>query len=71
MTWRFGRLLHDRTGGNHGCESWAEYEEADFDYLFAPYLARGEVSIFEGDPGDGKSYLVQMIGSKSCLTPTR
>lgn len=31
------------------------------DFLWNPYLARGEVSILEGDPGLGKSYLAQIV----------
>jgi hypothetical protein len=31
------------------------------DWLWYPYLARGEVTIFEGDPGVGKSWAAQSI----------
>lgn len=31
------------------------------DFLWYPYLVVGEVSILEGDPGLGKSYLAQMV----------
>lgn len=31
------------------------------DFLWYPYLVRGELSLLEGDPGLGKSYMAQMI----------
>lgn len=42
-------------------ESMDEIEETELDYVWYPYLARGEVTIIEGDPGLGKSYLAMMI----------
>lgn len=39
----------------------SEVEEEEIDWIWYPYLARGELSILEGDPGLGKSYLAQMI----------
>lgn len=42
-------------------ESLDDVKEEDIDWLWRPYLARGEISILEGDPGLGKSYLAQMI----------
>jgi AAA domain/RepB DNA-primase from phage plasmid len=36
------------------------------DWLWYPYLARGEVTILEGDPGSAKSYLMQMVGKCIC-----
>lgn len=39
----------------------SEVELEKMDYIWEPYLARGEVTIIEGDPGLGKSYLAQMI----------
>lgn len=46
--------------------SMADVVEEDVDWIVYPYLARGEVSIVEGDPGLGKSYLVQMWGLNIC-----
>lgn len=42
-------------------QSMDEVEEENIDWIWYPYLARGEVTIVEGDPGVGKSYLMQMI----------
>lgn len=39
----------------------ADVEEEELDWLWYPYLARGELSILEGDPGLGKSYMAQMV----------
>lgn len=36
--------------------------EESLDWIWYPYLARGEMTILEGDPGLGKSYLAQMVG---------
>lgn len=41
----------------------AEIERQEMDFIWRPYLARGEVSILEGDPGLGKSYLAQMVSA--------
>lgn len=43
-------------------EPMSEVEEENIDWIWYPYLARGELSILEGDPGLGKSYLAQMVG---------
>ncbi len=43
--------------------SMAEVEEENIDWIWYPYLARGELTILEGDPGLGKSYLAQMISA--------
>lgn len=42
-------------------QSLADVEEQNIDWLWYPYLARGQVTILEGPPGLGKSYLAQMI----------
>lgn len=42
-------------------ESMDDVVEEKLDFLWKPYLARGEVTILEGDPGLGKSYLAQMV----------
>jgi archaellum biogenesis ATPase FlaH len=39
----------------------SEVEEEQLDWIWYPYLARGEMTILEGDPGLGKSYLAQMV----------
>lgn len=41
--------------------SMAEVEDENLDWIWYPYLARGELTILEGDPGLGKSYLAQMV----------
>lgn len=41
--------------------SMDQVEQEDVAWEWEPYVARGEVTIMEGDPGIGKSYLVQMI----------
>ncbi len=41
-------------------KSMAEVEEENIDWLWYPYLARGELTILEGDPGLGKSYLAPL-----------
>lgn len=46
--------------------SMAEVEEENMDWIWYPYLARGEVTILEGDPGLGKSYLAQMVAKHIC-----
>lgn len=35
-------------------------------WIWYPYLARGEMTILEGDPGLGKSYMAQMIAKSLC-----
>lgn len=40
-----------------------EVEEEQIDWIWYPYLARGELTILEGDPGIGKSYLAQIVSS--------
>lgn len=42
--------------------SLADVEEEQLDWIWYPYLARRELTILEGDPGLGKSYLAQMVG---------
>ena len=44
----------------------AEVEPEQIDWLWFPYLARGEVTIVEGDPNVGKSYLIQMVARHFC-----
>jgi archaellum biogenesis ATPase FlaH len=40
-----------------------EVKKEELDFVWYPYLVRGEVSIVEGDPGLGKSYLMQMVAA--------
>lgn len=42
-------------------EILADIEREEMDYIWEPYLARGVVTILEGDPGLGKSYVAQMV----------
>lgn len=41
--------------------SLADVEEENMDWIWYGRLARGELTILEGDPGLGKSYLAQMV----------
>lgn len=41
--------------------SMDDVEEENIDWIWFPYIARGELTILEGDPGLGKSYLAQMV----------
>lgn len=43
-------------------QSIDDVEEENIDWLWYPYLARKEVTIIEGDPGIGKSYIALMMG---------
>lgn len=56
-------LRDDREDGDDRLlfRSMDEVEEEQIDWIWYPYLARGELTIIEGDPGLGKSYLAQMI----------
>lgn len=42
-------------------QSLADVVEENIDWIWYPYLARGELTILEGDPGLGKSYLAQVV----------
>lgn len=46
--------------------SIAEIEQEEIDWIWYPILARGEITIIEGDPNGGKSYLTQMISKAIC-----
>lgn len=50
-----------KASGGFELKSLAEIEEEDIDWLIPNWLARGFVTILEGDPGLGKSYLALMI----------
>lgn len=47
-------------------QSMAEVEEEKLDWVWYPYFARGELTILEGDPGLGKSYMAQMVAASIC-----
>lgn len=47
-------------------ENMEEVEEENIDWIWFPYLARKELSILEGDPGLGKSYLAQIVAGHIC-----
>lgn len=49
--------------GRFSLKPLGDVEREKINWLWYPYLARGEISIFEGDPGLGKSYLVQIIAA--------
>lgn len=44
----------------------SEVEEEEIDWLWYPYLALGELTILEGDPGIGKSFVMQRIAQMVC-----
>jgi hypothetical protein len=43
-------------------DSMRDVEEEEIEWLWEPYVAKGELTIVEGDPGVGKSWLMQMLG---------
>lgn len=47
-------------------KSLAELVEKEFDWVWWPFIAKGEITIIEGDPGVGKSFLTQAICGKIC-----
>lgn len=46
--------------------SMDQVEAEVINWLWHPYIARGELTILEGDPGLGKSYLAQMVSLYIC-----
>lgn len=70
--------IHDDKGFDDGEEeddkrerrlifrSMDEVEEENIDWLWYPYIAFGELSILEGDPGLGKSYMMQKAAIHVC-----
>jgi hypothetical protein len=44
-------------------ESMDDIKEEEIDWIWRPHLARKEVTILEGDPGLGKSYLAQIVAA--------
>ena len=47
-------------------KSMADVVEESIDWIWYPYIAKGELTILEGDPGLGKSYLAQMVAAAIC-----
>lgn len=56
----------EKNGYKFLMESMDQVEEENIDWIWYPYLARGELTILEGDPGLGKSYLAQMVAGAIC-----
>lgn len=46
--------------------SMADVETKNHDWIWYPILARKEITIIEGDPNGGKSYITQMISKAVC-----
>lgn len=46
--------------------SMDQVEEENIEWVWYPYLARSELTIVEGDPGLGKSYMMQMVAKAIC-----
>lgn len=44
----------------------SEVESKNHDWIWYPILARGELTIIEGDPNGGKSWIAQMVGKAIC-----
>lgn len=44
----------------------SDIQVKEIDWLWYPYLAQGEVTIIEGDPGVGKSWVTQAIAKSIC-----
>lgn len=44
----------------------SEVEERELDWVWYPYLARGEVTILQGDPEAGKSFISQHVSGHIC-----
>jgi hypothetical protein len=60
------KVVHEEEEPGLIFRNMAEVEEEEIDWIYYPYLARGELTILEGDPGLGKSYLAQMISKAIC-----
>jgi AAA domain len=60
----FSRKAESKEDASEGMFSlsMAEVTEEKIDWLWEPYIARSEVTIIEGDPGVGKSWLAQLVG---------
>lgn len=53
----------DEKGGIFTIRSMQEIKEEKIDWLWYPYLARKTLSILEGDPGLGKSYMAMIVAA--------
>lgn len=60
------RKYVDKEASKYLQKSLAEVQEEKIDWLWYPFFARGELTIVEGDPGVGKSYMVQMVAKALC-----
>lgn len=69
------RNIHDDDADDDGKEdnerklifqTMEDVEEENIEWIWYPYLAFGELSILEGDPGLGKSYLMQVVCRHIC-----
>jgi Predicted ATP-dependent serine protease len=49
--------------GRFSLKPLGEVERENINWLWYPYMARGEITIIEGDPGLGKSYFVQIVAA--------
>jgi archaellum biogenesis ATPase FlaH len=63
---RFANGAGERNAPRIMMRPMSEVEEEEIDWLYYPYMAIGELTIVEGDPGLGKSYLMQMISAHIC-----
>jgi len=48
-------------GKEFGLKTLSEFEEKDVEWIWYPYLARGELTIVEGDPESKKSFMIQAV----------
>ena len=55
--------LEKEANGRFTFKAIKDIEREELDFLWWPYLAKNEVSILEGDPGLGKSYLAMMVSA--------
>jgi len=58
--------VHSETSFEYFKTSIEDVEEENINWVWKGRLARGELTIVEGDPGLGKSYLVQMVARHLC-----
>lgn len=70
------KVVHDRMKAGIGdkgkvrhkflAKPMSEVKAEQLDWVWYPILARQQLTIIEGDPGLGKSYLMQMVASAIC-----
>ncbi|BCV23272.1 bifunctional DNA primase/polymerase [Gelria sp. Kuro-4] len=73
------RALAEKGQAPQNQDSWElvsleDIPEEDVTFLITPYLPRGEITMLEGDPGEGKSFVwmawaAGLTGSKLCPIP--